>query len=211
MGSLSARGSVLSAMAARRELQPPPSALIGGRWDVPEVGLLTLVWGTTAIAKNADRTWGPLRPPEHKNTHWSWSTIISGKPERFALLLDEEPLAIWCSDRTELLELPDGKHYRIDYLEVDPRLRGGPLGYFAFCTVASRADELGAIGMVFGSLPAGKLVDWYTSHGAEQRLAPGWKSPRPELVPFVIGGVTLSNMKEYSDALAHDDDEDAEG
>lgn len=54
---------------------------------------------------------------------------------------------------------------------------------------------------MFGSLDEPGLLAWYKAAGAEQRLAKGWTVP-PDLLPFVVEGVTFQELKEQADGFA---------
>jgi hypothetical protein len=176
------------------DADPLPCGLCERRWDVDGVGAVSLQFATRTLVATAQREWPSRRPWNASNRNWDWISIMAPRRERFAVLVDGSLAGLWC-DNKRPIQLREGPFYRLDYFEVDP-------GYFALCLIATRALELRAFGVVLASLPEGRA--WYETHGAEPRLADGWKVEAPDLVPFVIAGDRLSTMRDHADA--HDAD-----
>lgn len=108
-----------------------------------------------------------------------------------------ETVALWSTAARRPLQLPSGKHYRLDFMETAPTYRGGILGAFTLGIIASRALELGCVGMVLGSLPA--LVPWYNKAGATAGKIFGWRHP-PDLIPYRFSSEALVYLKDLADA-----------
>jgi hypothetical protein len=131
---------------------------------------------------------------------------MEGKPERFALVDGTDvPMAFWCGTKRGPITLPEGPFYRLDYMEVHPRLRGGPLSVFMVALWACRALELGANGIVLSAFPAEGLLAFYRRAGAVERQPRGWNQPRG-LVPFVFERPLLEELKGYADGLLEDEE-----
>lgn len=178
---------------------PPPSGLHGRLWEVDGVGQVAVQLPRKETLADVDRTWSALRPENHQNIHWRWEAILRGRPERLTIVdAASQIVAIWCSKKYRPLRLPEGKFYRLDYLEVHPQLRGGDLGLFALSMVAARAIELECDGLVLASLPGTKK--FYEESGGEQRMPDGWEIGRG-LVPFVFLRQVLEQLKEEADEL----------
>ena len=156
--------------------------------------------GESAIAV-ADAEWPPLRGEGDWHHSWRWRDILGGKTERFAVVGESEaPLGFWCSAKASPISLPEGRFYRPDHQEIDPRLRGGTLGAFMITLLATRAVELGADGIVLFTFPAPGLLAFYLRNGATQRAPQGWNVPRG-LVPFTYDRTVLLQLKEMADGL----------
>lgn len=173
---------------------------------MPRLGLVHLVRATAADCARIDAEWSSLRRPEDVHQAWLWSEMIQTMRDAFVLVGDA-PLAIWGSAKGSPIELPEGRFYRLDYLECHPSLRGqGVAGLFALATIAKRARELDAAGIVLAAFNEPKLVEFYVGAGAEQRQPRGWTVPR-NLIPCVFGAVAVDSLETFADA--HDDDESA--
>jgi hypothetical protein len=170
---------------------------------VPDVGRVCLVDVTRKMLVSVDDLWPYLRFQNDMHKHWRWLTIMDDAPEQFALIdKTDDVVALWCSGKKRPLKLPEATCYRLDRIEIHPKLRGGAMGLFAFALVAARALEVGSDGIVLAAIPA--VRRFYQAAGGEERLADGWISP-PGLVPFFFPREALSNLKEMTDAYAVED------
>jgi hypothetical protein len=100
-------------------------------------------------------------------------------------------MALWCSAKAQPLKLREGKFYRLDYFELDPRLRGGEAGVLAFALVAARARDVGADGIVLATWPP--LRRFYEGIGGVERELVGWRAPA-NLITFVFTTDALANL-----------------
>ncbi|CAN5216399.1 hypothetical protein BH09MYX1_BH09MYX1_09380 [soil metagenome] len=104
----------------------------------------------------------------------------------FALIeaATSETIALWCSTHHRILRLSPPA-YRLDFLELAPKYRGGAdeLRVFLMGAIAARALECGAKRIVLFSTDKPQLVAFYRSLGGEPRLAKGCTAVR-DLVPF---------------------------
>jgi len=91
-------------------------------------------------------------------------------------------MGLWASFK-RMVKLPEGRFYRLDYLEIDPDLVGGPWGEFLLGLVCARALELDVDGLLVPAL--GETAKFYKSIGAEQELLRGWTVDKG-LLPFVL-------------------------
>jgi hypothetical protein len=92
--------------------------------------------------------------------------------------------------------------YRLDFIEVAPRLVGRRFGVAALAiTAASRALELGAGGLVLGSTKGARRA--YEVDGGHQITgacpAYNWNA-RASLVPFHFGHGVLIKLRRIADA-----------
>lgn len=161
-------------------------------------------WEDPRVA-SVDATWPAHRQATDLHRGWRWSQILEGRPERFAVLdQDDRIVALWCSTAYRLLKLDGASYYRLDYFEIDPQLRGTTFGPLAAGFFASRCVEMDAAGIVFGALPSPGLVAWYKAKlGATDASPKGW-IVQPGLVPLLIRRDRADILKEYLDALAQD-------
>jgi hypothetical protein len=177
----------------------PASKMLGQSWDVPGVGRVRLLEATRKMRIEADETWPLLRFSYDAHKHWRWMTIMEGMPERFALIdAAGHVAALWCSAKKRALQLADSSCYRLDYIEIHPKLRRGVFGMFAFSTVAARALEADCDYLVLGALPAAQK--FYMEAGGRVGLFGGWK-PARGLLPFYFPREVLSRLKEQIDGL----------
>jgi hypothetical protein len=112
-------------------------------------------------------------------------------------------MAIWGSRLSRVLKLPEGAFYRPDYLEIDPRRRGGTLGLFILSLVAARTLEIGAIGIVLSTFQVDGLVEFYEAAGATRGAPRGWSCPRL-LVPLTFRRPALEMLAGFADALSEE-------
>lgn len=110
------------------------------------------------------------------------------------------PVAIWASSASKPIKLAGLSHYRLDYLEIDPRHRGQILGAFVISLVACRALELGAVGVVLAAFPIPGLVEFYEAVGAARGVPRGWNHPK-ELVALSFELPVLERLKDLADGL----------
>lgn len=105
---------------------------------------------------------------------------------------DRRVRGLWASFKKRV-KLPSGHFYRLDYLEIDPGLVGGPWGEFLFGLVCARALELDLDGILLASLQ--ETAKFYRSIGADQELPKGWSVARG-LVPFVLRRAMIEEVVE---------------
>jgi hypothetical protein len=171
-----------------------PSVLLARAWNVPGVGRVRLVHPTDQHLSAIDAEWPPGRRPTDWHRAWRWKKITSGKVEVFAVLGPaEQLLGIWCSAKHKPIRLPDGLFYRPDYLEVAPGQRGQAMGVFLFLLIATRALEVGARGIVFGTWDI--LRVFYRGLGGVEGKPRGW-TIETNLIPFVFETHTLEGLRE---------------
>jgi hypothetical protein len=116
-----------------------------------------------------------------------------------------EPLAMVGSSKSAPVVLPSGRFFRLDYFEISPNLRGGPLGTFALAMIAKRALELASDGVVLTAFAIGGLAQTYQRAGATQGAPRGWNYPR-ELLPFTFERDALERLGELADGLLEDEE-----
>ena len=174
--------------------------MCGRKWAIDPVGEMVMAEVTMDILMDIDRTWPQTRPASDLTLGWRWREIANGQVEVFALLdAGGAAAAIWCSHRKRPLVLPDGPHYRLDYLEVRPKDRKTAIGGLVFGIIAERALELGSVGLVLGTWDT--HVRYYKSLGGRQELALGWTVPNG-LLPFCFDQAALQRLREMADAFA---------
>lgn len=179
-----------------------PTQLIGRRWVVPPIGRLTASDASLTVLDSADETWPPLRHEGDWHHSWRWRQLVAGYVEAFSLRRDgNTPAALWCSHKRQPMQLPSGRYYRLDYMEIDPTLRGGVLGAFTVGVIAARALELKSDGIVLGTLPTHHAL--YTRFGASESAPKGWNPPKG-LVPYTFDWDALQRLKEMVDDFIED-------
>jgi hypothetical protein len=100
-----------------------------------------------------DATWPVERAATAAHRHWLWGKLMEKKPEQFAVIdADGQTISLWCSAKREV-RLEGRRLYRLDYVEVRPRLRGGMAGAFTLALVGARAAEAGCQGLVLAAFP----------------------------------------------------------
>jgi len=136
-----------------------------------------------ARCQEVDDLWPPKRPFAHANLGWKWAEVHKRSAECFALVraTDRRTLALWASLNRSLL-LPEGRFYRLDYVEVEPGLRGGDIAGLTFSIAFQRALEVGVDGLVLPSFP--ETAHLYEQMGFERRVPTGW-SVGKGMVAFV--------------------------
>lgn len=188
------------AVGSTSTVSPPPS-VTAKAWELPGIGGLSVTLVDTPHLTTIDSEWPPLRPSTDLTNAWVWSDIVAQNRESFVVLRSYpkgDPVAIWSSKARSLLRLPVGRCYRLDHIEIDPRLRGGVLGYFTLGVIASRALELGAEAMVLQTFQT--HVKIYTDFGGQAGPVRGWNHD-PKLVPFFFGSATLQEMRDDADVF----------
>lgn len=193
---------------SRLPLKLNSTALSFLNWEVDGVGRVKVEPATMVALRTIDEQWTPLRRASHQNTHWSWAEIGRRKSERFAVTAEGNPVAVWCSSRSECIKLDGDLFYRLDFFEVHPSFRGGDLSTFALATVAARALELSACGMVLECFE--EVVPFYTDHGATPGAPGRWRTT-PKLLAFTFRSEQLAELKEALDGLLVEPVEDGEG
>ena len=181
------------------------SRLTGNRWDVPHLGTVTIGGLTLEVLAEIDATWPQARRPDDAHGCWRWTEIAPTLDDLFIVYVQEVvqrwPIAIWGAKRASPLDLPEGPRYRLDYLEVAPNLRGTDTSVaatFALATVAMRALEVGASGIVLAAFQVAGLRRAYEARGAVQRAPKGWEFPAG-LVPYVLGPEALDRLEGFAD------------
>jgi hypothetical protein len=167
--------------------------LLRGRWGTNE-GIVELRQATTAEGWRAEQEWvGRLG-------NWPWlAAILDSYPrDRFAIVsATGELLALLASKKKRLLNHPGGPLYRLDFVEVAPRLIGSGFGRVAFAIAgASRALELGATGgLVLGAVPgARRAYERNDGHPVRRACdAYNWNA-RASLVPFHFSHRVLMDL-----------------
>jgi GNAT superfamily N-acetyltransferase len=176
------------------------TGMCGRKWTVDPVGEVVMADVAEIHLEKIDRRWPELRPETDLTINWRWTQIAASKVEAFTLLnRDEEPVAIWCSQRKRPLVLPAGNHYRLDFAEIDPTSRKSGFGRLVFGIIAERALELGAVGLVLGTWDT--HVRYYESLGGREELAQGWTGPA-NCRPFRFDQTALQRLKEKADEFA---------
>lgn len=190
-------------MAGSRIRKSAFSSLRGKTWDVPHVGLVTVVGAYADTLHLIDDLWPQNRRPTDAHAQWKWSAISQRCEDCYVLLdSDEEPLAIWASKRKSPIMLEGRSYYRLDFIEVRPDLRqiGGETATFALGAVATRALEIGAQGVVLAAFPIEGVVAAYVTRGAEAGVPKGW-SYEGDLVPLTFPHHALNTLKGAIDEL----------
>lgn len=171
-------------------------------WDVPGAGALTLRELTPELLAAIDREFPGARTAGDWHRSWVWSAIARGRREAFVLTRDAVSVATWCA-KDRLLDLPDGRYYRLDYLEVRGDLRGGTVGAFTLAIIASRAREPGAQAIVLAAFPIEGLKAAYLRAGAVERDPTGWNRPRG-LLALVFESAALTELEGLADGLVEE-------
>jgi hypothetical protein len=184
-------------MPPRTIKRAPLSGLAGRTWTFPGIGKISLADSDPDHWDAVDRQWPPVRAPHQLNDHWKWKSIMFGKPERYSVLNPTgDVLGLWASGALRPLNLFGVKHYRLDFFEVSPIMRGGTLSVAVFSLICARAVELGCQGLVLAALPG--VERFYLTIGGTQELARGWKADSC-LVPFLFAEKTLNSLAEHAD------------
>jgi hypothetical protein len=159
------------------------------------------------ILAEIDASWPQDRRPNDVHDCWRWTEISPTLSDLFIVYVIEgdkrQPIAIWGAKKASPLDLPEGPRYRLDYIEVAPNLRGTDTSVaatFALATVAMRAREVGASGIVLAAFPMEGLGRAYEARGAVQRTPKGWEFPA-NLVPYVFGPEALDRLAGFVDDL----------
>lgn len=197
-------------MAPRRP-PPRPTAIVVPRWVVDDVGVCRVKIPDARDLRLVDATWPQQRREKDAHRHWKWVEIAARSRECYAVVTQAgEMVALWAGKGA--IELPEGRFYRSDYLEVLGRCRGGDLGYVCMALMWARGAEAGCKGLVFPSLP--ETAPIYDGMGGTRRCINGWQVD-PRLVPFVFEGKSLETLAELLKDLRHeggnDDEDETEG
>ncbi len=167
--------------------------MLSGRcWSVTGVGQCRVVLPALASLSAIDTDWKSRR--KETDVHlWEWADIAVGAKDLFAIRTElGVTVGLWMSG-AGAISLPSGRFYRLDFLEVDPDLRGGDLGYLAFAMVVARAEELGCAGIVLAAYQDNVQV--YLNFNGKMGPIRGWQVPEG-LVPFEFSGDALIPFKE---------------
>lgn len=149
-----------------------------------------------------DAQWPAQRRQDEYHLHWLWKEICSEREDCCALVVAGRPLALWAGKRS--IKLPCGRCYRLDYIEVDPKLRGRDLGILVMGIVADRALSNGAEGLVLAAIPNPDLMNFYANRGGVQGQIKGWNYNKV-LKPFHFSKEVLHTLSEYAHALEEAD------
>jgi len=152
--------------------------------------------GFTTNLRAIDASWPPLRDAGDLHHAWRWEEISAPMRETFVVLLDEDPIGVWCSKVGSPLDLATGRFYRLDFVELKPSLRGdGSTSAMVFGLIAERAVEHGAGGVVLSAFRVDKLVAAYRRLGAVEGAPPGWNYPNL-LVPLTFDHAAVQLLRE---------------
>lgn len=184
-------------MAIPRAVLQPHSA-IGRTWDLGEDGVVTLKDAGLTVADAAESLWRSRG--ERRLVDWSWRKIVLQSHETLAFTDPTGgPVALWASAPERLLVLPnDGLCYRLDFLEIDPALRGGVVGYYAVAVACDRALEAGADNLVLAALPDSRRF-WEETIGATVGRIHGWHVPGT-LLPCRVDRAIMEDLRRDANA-----------
>lgn len=174
--------------------------LLGRQWDVPSLGRVTIVGPTTENLALIDQMWPDARHPSHVHGGWRWAAISKACEDRYIIVSDgsepREPIAIWGSKSASKITLEERSYYRLDFIEVNPTLRGKhPIAAtFALATVAMRARERGATGVVLAAFNVDGVGRAYEARGAVRGHPKGWSCPS-DLVPYTFEEPALERLE----------------
>lgn len=156
------------------------------------------------MAKTIDAEWVGRRAAGDVHLTWRWVDLTRDTRESFVVFLDDVPVAIWASKTGSPVTLDGHPYYRLDYVELDPDLRGdGQTSVMLFALIARRASELGAEGIVLSAFNVDKLINTYEILGATRGNPSGWKWPK-ELVPLTFYQGALDSLRELTDGFEED-------
>lgn len=127
---------------------------------------------------------------------FTWYKIGAQAADRFVVRLDAQVVASWSGKPG--IQVPAGRAYRLDALEVAPAARGGRVGTSVMHLVAMRAYEASCAVIVLGSDPA--AVDFYDALGALPCAPAVWKAP-PGMVARVIPATVCATLSTVAAAL----------
>lgn len=181
----------------------------GLRWAFRAFGDISVgaLSGPEALA--IDVAWTPGRLAEDQHT-FEWSAIRA-HPKRCTFKLEQlvggtrRVMAAFAVYR-KLRRLPTaGDVLRLDFFEVDPKLRDKGYGRLAFAMIATVALEQRAKAIVLAAsrLPAKKSpLDFYVHLGGIATKTVGWRGPRGEtdLAPARFDSATLEGLQGEIDA-----------
>jgi len=175
-----------------RHRDPIATSLLQKRWLVPNVGKVSVGVASQKLLCEIDGSWPGTRLQGDYHHSWRWTEIARGCAETFVLLGEGAvPIGIWSSSKRRPIKLPDGRFYRLDYFEADPAHRGKGFGVFLLSVIATRAVELGAIGVILGTWEP--LRSFYLNVGAKESVPSGWILA-PNLIPFTLESALLEEM-----------------
>lgn len=191
------------AVAMLRGQRPSPVCAL--RWEFPGVGVVRMTAATTPLAARIDAAWSHRRRPEDLHSGWSWLGILNDCRDGFVLVAcdRDEPVGVFASEKRSPITLEGRPYYRLDYLEIDPALRGSGFGSLALALVGVRAVELGAGGIVLGAFQAPKLLEFYEESGATRGCPRGWNPPS-QVIPLTFDNSALMRLEKEAHAFRHD-------
>ena len=180
--------------------------LLGRQWDLPMLGRVTVVGPTTESLALIDQLWPDARHPSHVHGGWRWGAISKACEDHFVIVSDggdpQEPIAIWGSKSASTITLEGRSYYRLDFIEVRPDLRGElPMAAtFALATVAMRARERRATGIVLAAFNIAGVGRAYEARGAVRGCPKGWSCPS-DLVPYTFEEPALDRLERETNEL----------
>lgn len=174
------------------------SALFGSSWTFEDAaGVERIVTCETPIHSEVlatERVWKPHR--DAHTAHWEWGTIMAEHGERFALRLDDGPVAaMWAAD-----VVVAHSTYAFDFVEVAPSLRGDQVwGAVVLLFVGARAREVACERVLCNPLDGRDT--WLRSQGATEHTVPEkiWHVPKGTVLRAFQQG-TLEAFVEELDA-----------
>lgn len=182
---------------------------VGLRWAFKAFGDISVGSMSGADAAAVDAVWMPNRLADDQHT-FEWSAIRS-HPKRCTFKLEQlvggtrSVMAAFAVYR-KLRRLPlVGDVLRLDFFEVDPKLREKGYGKLAFAMIATMALDQRAKAIVLAAsrLPANKSpLDFYVHLGGIAAKTIGWRGPRGEtdLAPARFDSATLKGLQGEIDA-----------
>lgn len=87
---------------------------------------------------------------------------------------------------------------RLDFIEVEPQVRGTALPLALFAMFARFSFDLGRTAVAISSLP--EAVSYYEKMGGERDQPAGWRAKKP-LVAIGFQGATLAELVKVADGL----------
>lgn len=195
----------------RRYRVQKPCAAATWCWRVedPAVPLLRIAAATPALVAQADDEWSRTRLRGDIHNSWAWTEILKRTRDTFVMVdADGAAAGAFASTHSTPILLSGKPYYRLDFLEVAPRYRGGEVGAVALGIVGYRARELGASGIVLAAFNVPGLVTFYESLGAKRGAPRGWNVP-PRVLPLHFDEDALDRLEAI--AHAYRDDQRTEG
>lgn len=176
----------------------PTSGLLLKRWNLPNVGLVSLVRPARAALELLDENWSVLRSAQDISAGWRW-VEVADDPDLFLLrrAADTAPLGLWRASKPTIT-LDRNRWYRLDNVEVHPGNRAAGLGRFLLLLIAARAAELDCSGVVLAA-PSDRVA-WYELAGAVDASSLDWDYPKV-LKSLQFSGTTFLDMSKAAHEL----------